>query len=179
MSMDIKPKEYFESIYCEVFPILVRVVFRVCNDQDVAEELCHDAFIKLYERIHQFPDVDQAKFWLIRVCKNHALNYVKRKQRERRAYERVLATPAPKLPTGEENVIRADLAAQVQTALGLLPDNLRIILIMKEYGEMNYQDIANSIGISRVNVNVRVYRARQKLALLLRDDFLPERNQHD
>ena len=174
MSWDRKLEEHFKRIYDEVFPIVARVVYRVCNDQEVTEELCHDAFIKLYERIDQFPDADQAKYWLIRVAKNHALNHVKRKQRERRAYERVLAMPAPKLPTGEDTLIRAESAALVQAALAKLPEKLRVILIMKEYTELNYKDIAKALNISEANVKVRVFRARQKLGQILKDDFLPQ-----
>lgn len=178
MGWDRKLEEHFKQIYDEVFPIVARVVFRVCNDQDVAEELCHDAFIKLYERIDQFPDKDQAKYWLIRVAKNHALNHIKRKQRERRAYEKVLALPEQHLPGGEETLIRSESAEQVQAALAKLPENLRVILVMKEYGDMNYRDIAKTLGISEANVKVRVFRARQKLAGLLAQDFLPEGANH-
>lgn len=179
MNWDRKLEEHFKRIYDEVFPIVARVVYRVCNDQEVTEELCHDAFIKLYERIDQFPDTDQAKYWLIRVAKNHALNHVKRKQRERRAYEKVLAMPVLKLPTGEDNVIRAESTALVQAALEKLPEKLRVILIMKEYGELNYRDIAKSLGITEANVKVRVFRARQKLGQILQNDFLPEGVRHE
>jgi RNA polymerase sigma-70 factor (ECF subfamily) len=167
MSWNRDLEEHFRRIYDEVFPIVLRVVWRVTNDQEVAEELAHDAFIKLYERIDHFPDADQAKYWLIRVAKNHALNHVKRRQRERRAYERVLAQPVTPPPTGEDQLIRGETSVEVQEALQKLPEKLRVILIMKEYTELNYKEIAKALGITEANVKVRVFRARQKLAEIL------------
>ena len=45
---------------------------------------------------------------------------------------------------------------------------------MKEYTELNYKDIAKALNISEANVKVRVFRARQKLGQILKDDFLPQ-----
>ena len=169
MEWDKKLEQHFRHIYDEVFPIVLRVVSRITNDQEVAEELCHDAFIKLYERIDQFPDTDQAKYWLIRVAKNHALNHVKRKQRERRAYEKVLAQPERFEPSGEDHVIRTESSEEVQKALHKLPEKLRVILVMKEYADLNYKEISKALGISEANVKVRVFRARQRLARVLEE----------
>ena len=49
----------------------------------------------------------------------------------------------------------------------MLPEKLRVVLIFKEYGEMNYKEIGRVLGISEGNVKVRVFRAREQLAILL------------
>jgi RNA polymerase sigma-70 factor (ECF subfamily) len=47
------------------------------------------------------------------------------------------------------------------------------VLILKEYGEMNYKEIGRALGISEGNVKVRVFRARERLALLLGTEDKP------
>jgi RNA polymerase sigma-70 factor (ECF subfamily) len=42
-----------------------------------------------------------------------------------------------------------------------------MVLILKEYGEMNYKDIGRTLGISEGNVKVRVFRARERLSVIL------------
>jgi RNA polymerase sigma-70 factor (ECF subfamily) len=59
----------------------------------------------------------------------------------------------------------------VLEALGQLPENLRIVLILKEYGELNYKEIGRALGISEGNVKVRVFRARERLAGLLEEEI--------
>jgi RNA polymerase sigma-70 factor (ECF subfamily) len=114
-----------------------------------------------------FPTPDEAKYWLIRVVKNAALNYAKRKVRERKAYQRAFREETRIEETGEKLLISMETREEVREALEKLPENLRVVLILKEYGELNYKEIGLSLGISEGNVKVRVYRARERLAGLL------------
>lgn len=160
----------FKRVYEHVYPIIFRIVYRITGREDVAEDLCQEAFIKYYERIESFPDDDQAKYWLIRVAKNQALNSAKRSGRERRAYERVFHEPQRVPMSGEDEVIRKESESAVQAALQLLPDKVRTVLVLKEYGQLNYREIGTILGITEGNVKVRVFRARARLLELLKED---------
>jgi RNA polymerase sigma-70 factor (ECF subfamily) len=160
----------FQRVYNHVYPIILRVVYRITGREDVAEELCQEAFIKFFERVDTFPDDDQAKYWLIRVAKNLALNSAKRSGRERRALERVFHEPSRSPRSGEEEVIRKESEAEVQAALQLLPEKMRTVLVLKEYGQLNYKEIGAVLGITEGNVKVRVFRARERLLQLLKGD---------
>jgi len=59
-------------------------------------------------------------------------------------------------------------------ALEKLPDNLRTVLVLKEYSEMNYREIGQALGINEGNVKVRVFRARERLTALLRGTEIQE-----
>lgn len=168
--MEQRAHRRFRDVYETVFPVIIRVVHRITGDLDVAEELCQEAFIRYYARIDQFPDADQAKYWLIRVSKNLALNAAKRSSRERRAYERVGHEPRRVQKEGEQLVLRAESQQRVQQALEQLPEKLKTVLILKEYGGLSYREIGKSLGISEGNVKVRVFRARERLASLLKED---------
>jgi RNA polymerase sigma factor (sigma-70 family) len=164
-------EEIFKRVYEHVYPIVYRVVLRISGREDLAEELCQEAFIKYYERINKFPNDDQAKYWLLRVGKNLALNVAKRSGREYRAYERVFHEPAAESRGGEEELIRRETEIEVQEALGKLPERMRSVLVLKEYGDLNYKEIGAVLGITEGNVKVRVHRAREQLlALLQRSD---------
>jgi RNA polymerase sigma-70 factor (ECF subfamily) len=114
-----------------------------------------------------FPSLDEAKFWLIRVVKNAALNYAKRKGRERKAYQKAFREDLRTEETGEQTLLKKETREEVQEALTKLPENLRIVLILREYGDLNYKEIGRALGISEGNVKVRVFRARERLAGLL------------
>ncbi|MFP4114106.1 MAG: RNA polymerase sigma factor [Spirochaetota bacterium] len=162
--------DIFKRVYDHVYPILLRVAYRITGREDVAEELCQEAFIRYYERVDTFPDDDQAKYWLIRVAKNLALNSAKRSGREHRAYERVYHEPQQAPRSGEEELIRRESEQEVQRALQQLPEKMRTVLVLKEYGQLNYREIGAILGITEGNVKVRVFRARERLLELLRGD---------
>jgi len=162
--------DFFTNVYNHAFPVLLRVVFRIVNSQEQAEEICHDAFLRFYQRAESFPDVDQATYWLLRVGKNLAFNASKRQGRERKAYERAVHEPKREQSTADADVLRKESIASVQKALMTLPRNLREVLILKEYGNLDYQEIAGVLRISVGNVKVRAHRARLKLAKALEED---------
>ncbi|MFW5742657.1 MAG: RNA polymerase sigma factor [Spirochaetota bacterium] len=162
--------DIFQLVYQHVYPIIFRITYRIVGREDVAEDLCQEAFIKYYERIDTFPDVDQAKYWLIRVAKNLALNSAKRSGRERRAYERVYHEPKRLPRSGEDEVIRKESEEEVQAALSRLPEKMRTVLVLKEYGQLTYKEIGSILGITEGNVKVRVFRARERLLELLKGD---------
>jgi RNA polymerase sigma-70 factor (ECF subfamily) len=160
----------FKRLYDSTFQVLFRVAYRIANSKEAAEDLCQESFFRLYEKNMVFPNPEEAKYWLIRVVKNAALNYAKRKERERRAYQKAFREDYRKEETGEGLLLRKETSEEVQAALEKLPENLRMVLILKEYAEMNYKEIGRVLGISEGNVKVRVFRARERLAALLDAD---------
>ena len=160
----------FQRLYETVFPILFRVAYRITSSEEAAEDLCQESFFRLYEKNMVFPNPEEAKYWLIRVVKNAALNYAKRKVRERKAYQKAFKEDTRVEETGEHQLIKKETREEVLKAMELLPENLRTVLILKEYGELNYKEIGRTLGISEGNVKVRVFRARERLAGLLAED---------
>jgi RNA polymerase sigma-70 factor (ECF subfamily) len=157
----------FRRVYDSAFPVLFRVAFRITGSTEAAEDLCQDSFFRLYEKNMVFPNPEEAKYWLIRVVKNAALNYAKRKERERKAYQRAFREDFRQQESGEGLLVKKETSEEIQKALEKLPENLRMVLILKEYAEMNYKEIGRVLGISEGNVKVRVFRARERLAALL------------
>lgn len=173
----------FRSIYDSNVDMLLRIAFRITNSAEAAEDVVHDAFGKLVEKAMVFPTRNDAKYWLIRVVKNGAINYAKRKGRETRAYEKWWRSEASPIedteagslsiketgteagiqPSVEEDVLRKESAEEIKRLLDSLPEKLKMVLILKEYGGMNYREIGKILGISEGNVKVRAFRAREAL----------------
>ncbi|MDR0410130.1 MAG: RNA polymerase sigma factor [Spirochaetaceae bacterium] len=157
----------FRKLYETVFPILFRVAFRIAVNEEAAEDLCQEAFFRLHEKKMAFPSPDDAKYWLIRVVKNASLNYAKRKDRERKVYQKVFREEQRVDESGEDILIKREARTEVKQALLKLPENLRSVLILKEYAELNYKEIGKTLGITEGNVKVRVFRARERLSAIL------------
>ena len=181
----------FRSIYDLNVDMLLKVALRITGSTEAAEDVVHDAFGKLVEKRMSFPSLNDAKYWLIRVVKNGAINYAKRKGRETRAYEkwwRSEAIPVESVEAGsfslretgteagiqtsvEDDALLRESAEELKTALDSLPEKLKVVLVLKEYGGMNYKEISKVLGITEGNVKVRAFRAREALlARMTRED---------
>ena len=166
----------FKKIYDATMQMLFKVAYRVVNDEEAAEDLAHDSLIKANEKNLVFPSINDAKYWLIRVVKNASINYIKRKERERKAYEKVLYEDHRKADTGETDLLKQESASKAREALKKLPENLQDVLMLREYADLNYKEIGRILGITEGNVKVRIFRAREQLVKLIGEDnvFLPD-----
>ena len=166
----------FKKIYDASMQMLFRISCKIVNDEDAAEDLVHDSLIKANEKQLVFPSLNDAKYWLIRVVKNASLNYVKRKSREKKAYEKVLYENKHEFDSGEVSLLKKESKNKAIEALKKLPTNLQEVVILKEYTELNYKEIGRVLGITEGNVKVRIFRAREQLAKIIGEDnvFLPE-----
>jgi len=167
MARDDGLDERFRASYEQLFPLVYRIANRITGDSERAEDLAHEAFLRLYQRGGALPDPDQTKYWLIRVVKNLSYNNEKRKARERRAFERLGRVEPLAGPSSEEVFLKEADQGLVRRLLADLPLNLRMPLVLREYEGLTYREIGKILNISEGNVKVRVFRGREKLAELL------------
>jgi len=160
----------FKAFYDDTFALLFRVARRIANSDEAAEDIVHDSYIKSVERWQIFPTRDDAKYWLIRVVKNNALNYAKRKGREQKVYQRYFKEVEVFSASPEDETLRGESFSAIRRCLDRLPEKLKTVLVLKEYGLLNYKEIGRILGITEGNVKVRVFRAREALATLMRED---------
>ena len=160
----------FRPIYNETMILLFKVSWRIVNDEDAAEDIVHDSYIKASEKKMSFPTMNDAKFWLIRVVKNASLNYALRKKRERTAYQKALYEDRRQQTSGETDLLRQETQKIALAALEKLPKTLKEVIILREYGDLNYKEIGKVLGITEGNVKIRMFRAREQLEKLIGGD---------
>lgn len=154
----------FAQVYARHFKLVFRVAYSITRNEAISEEMSQEAFLRYYERMDRLPTGDEARYWLLRVVRNLCYNHEKRKGREARANQRSFHEPQrDSVNEGEQALLEQESRQQVLDALERIPFNLRTVLVMKEYGEMNYKEIGRTLGISEGNVKIRVFRARQQL----------------
>jgi RNA polymerase sigma-70 factor (ECF subfamily) len=168
--LDAANKADFRKIYDAAMPLLFKVSVRIAGEDEAAEDIVHDSFIKMNEKKMVFPSMNDATYWLIRVVKNASLNYARRKKREQVVYQKALHEESRKVLSGETEFLRKETRKKTQDALNKLPENLKTVLILREYADLKYKEIARILGITEGNVKIRVFRAREQLAALLGED---------
>lgn len=115
-----------------------------------------------------FPGMEDAKFWLIRVAKNLAINHVKRNARESASIEKIKKAPILNpFKDGASQLILDESQNAVRKAIAQLPEMYRTVIVLREYSDLDYKEIAKILNISESNVKVRVHRARKELEVLL------------
>ena len=169
--MEVKStnRDDFRKVYDANYTLLMQVVMHIVYNQEIAEDLVQEAFERFYVKNISFPTMDEAKYWLLRVSKNLALNHIRRNKREIQLVEKVKKLPGETVNFFDSSkaVIEEEERRNVREAVISLPKNLRSVIQLKEYSGLDYKAIGKVLGISETNVKVRVHRARKKLEEIL------------
>ena len=169
--MEVKStnRDDFRKVYDANYTLLMQVVMHIVYNQEIAEDLVQEAFERFYVKNISFPTMDEAKYWLLRVSKNLALNHIRRNKREIQLVEKVKKLPGETVNFFDSSkaVIEEEERRNVREAVNSLPENLRSVIQLKEYSGVDYKAIGKVLGISETNVKVRVHRARKKLEEIL------------
>jgi RNA polymerase sigma-70 factor (ECF subfamily) len=154
-----------EAIVNQFAPMVFRLISRFFRTREDVEDLAQDVFLKLFGRIDQVRPEDNFPGWLARVTVNTCYDELRKTRRRKTAmviYGPEITAEKSVVPPEPESFGKARLALQ-----GLDP-KLRIPLVLKEVEEMSVEEIARTMGLTQTNVKVRLFRARKKLASILR-----------
>ena len=169
--MEIKStdRDDFKAIYEANYHLIMQVIRHIVYNLEIAEDLTQETFERFYVKNMTFPSEDDAKYWLLRVAKNLALNHIRHNKREIQMVERIKKMPSSisSDKDGMKSVIEEESKKEVRLAINQLPENLRLVIQLKEFSGLDYKSIGKILGISETNVKVRVHRARKKLEELL------------
>ena len=158
----------FESIFREHFARMVRVIRRVLRSDAEAEEICAEAFLKLYRMGPGDTAEGTAGAWLYRVATRSAIDRLRR--HKRRGFEEPLDASRSDIADGLESdplfrLVREERIAEVRFALARLKLEKAQVLLLRHSG-LSYEEIAAAMGIKPASVGTMLARAEAEFCML-------------
>ena len=130
------------------------IALRFLRDRTVAEELAQDVFLRLYRELPRLESPDHVKFWLRKVVVNRAMDYGRVAHRRREvALEEVRE---PTFAAGGRDPL---LEAAVRKLVASLPNEARMVIVLRYQEEMEPHEIAELLGIPLATVKSRLRRS--------------------
>ncbi len=134
------------------------------------EDVVQDTFLKAYTHLATFERQSSLYTWLARIAINTALDFLKRHGRNPvQAVEDLEVVqgndrgrPSGHVPTPDSRIEREELAAITQRILEEIPEIFRTVLVLREFEDLSYQEMADVLGISIGTVESRLFRARAR-----------------
>ncbi len=154
---------------------LLSVARRFLSNNEDAQDAVQEAFIKAFKAIGTFEERAQLHTWLHRIVVNTALMKIRsQRRRPEESIDDLLPTfQADGHQTTESHewsdamLERKETAAMVRQAIGQLPDQYRVVLMLRDIEERDTLETATALGTTTTVVKVRLHRARQALRTLL------------
>jgi RNA polymerase sigma-70 factor (ECF subfamily) len=165
-----------ELVFRHRDPIYARAFSMTRNEED-AVDLSQEAWIKGWQRLGQFQGDSSFTTWMTRIVINLCLDHLRKQKRHRADSIEGMADESGgverQMPVVTENptagLERAELRKKIDDALGLLTAEHRMVLVLHEFEDMEYKEIARTVGCSMGTVMSRLFYARRKMAALLAD----------
>ncbi|MFD3258867.1 RNA polymerase sigma factor [Paenibacillus lentus] len=139
----------------------------------MAEDLCSETFYKAFRSLHSFREVDASfSTWLYTIARNTVLSELRKQRAGSVPLEESGIVPvAPSELVPEQAILRSEKVGMVREAINNLPEKQRSALILREYDQLDYQEIANVLGQSVSAVKSLLFRARSSVKSQLEPYF--------
>jgi RNA polymerase sigma-70 factor (ECF subfamily) len=161
--------EAWGELYRQYAPAIFRFCRRTMPTREDAEDATMDIFVKVRQKLSQYDSNRPFSTWLYAVAANHCWDLLRRRRvRQDLETGEIEKMPLEHPDPGQlEQLIEHQTSKQVRRALDNLPLRARMVLVLRYYAEMSYDDIAATLGVRPAFVGVVLLRARHQLRELL------------
>lgn len=173
----------FQLIVNQLQPRVYRLVYRILQQREDAEDATQQTFLTMVEHIGDFREESQISTWVLKIATNFALKRLRKLHTDKSVALTDLAADesysgiphpefiAPWSLTPDEILSRVEVRSQIERALLELDDKYRLVFVLRDIEEFSVRQTAEILGITEGTVKVRLLRARLALRERLTREF--------
>lgn len=132
------------------------------RDISLAEDLSQEVFLRMFLHLGKFREESSVRTWALSIARNVFLSYAKRKKPVLLEEQHWELLPDVSGNQPEEKALKKEQAEEVRRCLMYLGEQERTVLLLRDFQEFSYEEIAGIMGLKVEVVKSRIYRARQK-----------------
>lgn len=155
----------WQKIVSANLPIVHRVAYRLSLDQQIAEDITQECFLRLWKLADSWQPKARISTWLCHVARNLAIDNIRRRQRE--TVQDMDTEAQTDGLTPWEHLARKETEQFVEDALLDLPERQRLAILLVHYGECSGSKAASVMGVSVEALESLLSRARRSLKAFL------------
>ncbi len=150
---------------------LIGYAMTILKDLERSRDVVQDTFIRLYKQ-----DVEKVKgglkSWLYTVCRNRALDVLRKEKRMISVDDEILGLEASNVPAPDTATDNHERIAQLMTILEKLSDNQKEVILLKFQKGMSYDEISKQTGLTSGNIGFLLHNGLKKLREMMPDDII-------
>lgn len=163
-------KAFYELLMRRYNQKVYRVVAGYLSNREDIADVMQDAYLKAYEKLHQFKFNASFSTWLIRIAINEALaklrhhrKFIKFHGSSGAVQSKILELPGTAQRDPEQQIIQKETKLMLEKAISALPAKYRVVYMMREVEGMAMDEIRDCLELSIANVKVRLHRAKKMI----------------
>lgn len=161
-----KDERIIGELYDDYGGALYGVIRRIVNDDQIAEDLLQDSFVKIWQNAEKFdPSKGRLYTWMYRIAKNTSINHLKSKAEKIHSNQTEMDDKFQDLKIQKPNIDVIDLRGQVN----LLKEKQREIIFLLYFRAFTQQEVADHLDLPLGTVKTRTRMALQALRKIYND----------
>ena len=170
-------RKAFDELVCTHEQGVMNMIYRMCGDVQVAEDAAQETFVQAWLHLSSYRTQTSLRNWLYRIGVNAATDLLRKEKR-------ILPNDIENLhltdrrPGPEVMLTQTERIVMIQKAILSLPDLSRVVLVLREYEELSYHEIAETLDIPVGTVMSRLNYARKLLKEKLEGSMLQVEAEH-
>jgi RNA polymerase sigma-70 factor (ECF subfamily) len=154
---------FFDKYYSKMFAICIRFA----KNEDEAKDILQEGFIKAFEGIKKFKGESSLSTWLSRIMVNHAINYLKAKNKNSFLSISENEFLVPDLPDFDNELVKELSPDEALSLLQKLPDGYRTVVNLYAIEGLSHKQISENLGISEGTSKSQLSKGRAILKKLV------------
>jgi len=159
----------FEQLFKDHFKALHAYAYVILKDEDDAEEIVQNMFLKFWEKRDLLTVQSSLKAYLYKCVYNDSLNFLKHQKIKTKYQDFATYTMNPENEPASSKIEMTELTFNLNIALNRLPEQCRTIFQMSRFEELKYREIAERLGLSVKTIENQMGKALRILRLELAD----------
>jgi RNA polymerase sigma-70 factor (ECF subfamily) len=164
----------FEELVKRYKNVVFAIVYRILGNYQEAEDVSQEVFLVVFQKLHQFDSTRSFSPWINRIAVNTCVSYLRKNRKvvtlsfdETGSTQYDYAYHEWYASDPEIAFEKKELQEEIDQALMMLPESYRLVIVLRYKLELNNQEIADTLHISKENVEVKVHRARRALRKII------------
>ncbi|WP_215225762.1 RNA polymerase sigma-70 factor [Echinicola shivajiensis] len=164
-------EKVFEVTFKSHFQALHGYACALLKDEDEAEEIVQNVFLKLWEKREKIHIETSVKAYLYQMVYRDSMNAI-RHEKVKQKHQNITKYQSSSAPIQKDEGDDSELMEELKSALQSLPEKCRKVFLLSRYESLKYQEIAERLGVSVKTVEAHMGKALKHLRVELAD-FLP------
>ncbi len=156
--------------------LVYTLALRMLKNREEAEEVAQDSFIKAYKSLNRFKGDSKFSTWIYKIVYNTSLDRLKKNRKHFNdvAIDEFTEHQVKTIDNALVNLESKEQSKAIQDCIALLPSEDGFLLTLYYFEEQTLDEISKAVGLTSNNVKVKLFRARKKLATILKNKLEPE-----
>ena len=164
-----------QQAFCRLVEAYQRPVYnltyRMLGNPEEAEDAAQETFLRAYSRLKQYNSNHKFSTWMLSIANHHCIDRLRKRRVTKVSIDDnpVLQNLEGKAPKPEGVTMQREQAAELQVMIAQLEPEYRTPLVLRYWEELSYEEIAQTMELSISAVKSRLFRARQKMAVIYQE----------